>query len=153
GGDDDDRDLRELRVALHLREHLVPVHLGHRQVEQHRGGLELGHLGERLAAIQGGGEQVVPCQGRLLEGQHRLAVVHEQQVRKAHAASLSQRRTAAWSSAACRGLVKSSLAPASRPFFCSSSLFSPVSRSTGTFLSASSLRNSRVNTNPSITGM
>ena len=100
GGDDDDRNAGEVRVALHLRQHLVAVHLGHGQVEEHRGGPELGHLGERLAPVQRGGEQVVSRQRCLLEGQHRFAVVHEQEVRKAHAASPSQRRTAAWSSAA-----------------------------------------------------
>ena len=63
-GDDDDGDVGRPRlVRLHLLQHLVPVHLRHRQVEQHGGGLQPLQLLQRLAAIARGVQRVVARRG------------------------------------------------------------------------------------------
>ena len=83
-GDDDHRDATVVRIVLQVREHLVAVHLRHGKIEQDGRGVDLLHLGQRLAAVHRGADGVVPRERRLLECEHRFRVVDEQEVREAH---------------------------------------------------------------------
>src|SRR5213075_737181 len=90
------------------------------------------HLRQRLAPGHGGADGVVSREGRLLEGEHGFAVVHEQEVREAHAASPRNLFTSVSSSGPLSGLARKSVAPAMRPFSRMSSRRSPVSSTIGT---------------------
>lgn len=53
GGHDDDGDFAELGIVLHGSEHLVAIHLGHHEVEEHQVEVVVGvpHLLEGHLAI------------------------------------------------------------------------------------------------------
>src|SRR5262249_46648527 len=140
-------------VGLHPREDLVTVHLRHREIEQHRRRLFLAEPLQRLAPGGGGADVVVPRERGLLEGEDRLAVVDEEELRQAHGGR--NLLIMAWSSAPLIGFSRKSSAPASRPFCRICSERSPVRSTTGSFAIAAraSPRSSRVKASPSMPGM
>ena len=63
GGDQNDRDETQLIVLLELPHDGNAVELRHHDIEQHKIGLELAHLGERILAIHGG-HKLVSLRGK-----------------------------------------------------------------------------------------
>ena len=80
----------QVRVGLHVLEHLITVHFGHRDVEQHQVERPAAQEFECLAAIVGGGEIRIPLARETARQRVSIVLVivdHEQRGGRIHDAS------------------------------------------------------------------